>query len=214
MTSKAKNISNANGKQFLQDSFSQEQKILKLQLEMSSASITHNGLLGEVNEKHFIKFIRRYLPNRYAVDSGIVIDSRGRTSDQIDIIIFDNQYTPTLLDQQSHRYIPAESVYGIFEVKPYIDKENLEYTGRKAESVRILERTSIPIPYADGVYPAKPHANIIAGIIAIRINWTDDFGCAFSKVHETLVGSKYVDCGLALTGASFDTFSESNVFSF
>ena len=54
--------------------------------------------------------LRKYLPNRYAVAQGIVVDSNGATSDQIDIIIFDPQYTPTLLDQQSHRFVPAEAV--------------------------------------------------------------------------------------------------------
>ena len=80
--------------------------------------------------------LRKYLPNRYAVAQGIVVDSNGATSDQIDIIIFDPQYTPTLLDQQSHRFVPAEAVYGVLEAKPVISKQNLEYAGDKAASVR------------------------------------------------------------------------------
>ena len=129
MSCKAKDTSEIDGKAFLQQSFAMQQAMLKTQLEMSSVSITHNGTMGEVNEKHFIEMIKRYLPDRYAVDTGIVIDSNGKTSDQIDVVIFDNQYTPTLLDQQNHRFIPAESVYAVFEVKPHIDKVYLEYAG-------------------------------------------------------------------------------------
>ncbi len=214
MSSKAKDISRVNGKAFLQQSFTMQQAMLKTQLEMSSASITHNGTMGDVNEKHFIEIIKKYLPNRYAVDTGIVIDSNGKTSDQIDVIIFDNQYTPTLLDQKNHRFIPAESVYAILEVKPHIDKVYLNYAGKKAESVRVLKRTSVPIAYAGGVYPAKPHFEIIAGIIATNINWVDKFGKSFKEAHTKLSKTQQIDCGLAVSGASFDTFNEDKSFTF
>jgi hypothetical protein len=65
------------------------------------------------------------------------------------------QYTPSLLDQQKHRYVPAEAVYAVFEVKPSINWDYLIYAGEKADSVRILERTSIEIPHAGGTFPAK-----------------------------------------------------------
>ncbi|WP_031817408.1 DUF6602 domain-containing protein, partial [Vibrio parahaemolyticus] len=68
MSSIAKSLSNADGKEFLKQSFSMQQKVLKTQLDMSSATITHNGTMGEVNEQYFIEIIRKYLPNRYAVD--------------------------------------------------------------------------------------------------------------------------------------------------
>ena len=214
MTSTAKSLSKVDGKTFLQQSFAMQQAVLLKQLEMSSTSITHNGTIGEVNEQYFINIIRQYLPDRYAVDTGIVVDSEGKTSDQIDVIVFDNQYTPTLLDQQNHRFIPAESVYAIFEVKPHIDKIYMEYAGSKAESVRLLKRTSVDITHAGGVYAAKPPFEIIAGIVATKINWTDNFGSAFSAVHESLVGNKKLHCGLAVSGASFDTFNSDNSFTF
>jgi len=99
-----------------------------------------------------------YLPKRYAADSAIVIDSTGRTSDQMDVVIYDPQYTPTLLDQHDHKYIPAEAVYAVMEVKPTVNKSYLDYAGKKAASVRRLKRTSIPIPHAGGTY----HPNDIA----------------------------------------------------
>lgn len=214
MSCKAKDVSSMDGKAFLQQSFAMQQAMLKTQLEMSSVSITHNGTMGDVNEKHFIDMIRNYLPDRYAVDTGIVIDSNGKTSDQIDVVIFDNQYTPTLLDQQNHRFIPAESVYAVFEVKPHIDKVFLKYAGEKAESVRILHRTSVKIYHAGGVYPAKPHFDIIAGIVATNISWADNFGNAFNNALSEMTGTKRIDCGLAVSGASFDTFNDDHSFTF
>jgi hypothetical protein len=211
MSCKAKETSKIDGKAFLQQSFAAQQAILKTNLEMSSTSITHNGTTGDVNEKHFIEILRKYLPDRYAVNTGIVIDSDGKTSDQIDVVIYDNQYTPTLLDQQDHRFIPAEAVYAVFEVKPHIDKSYLEYAGKKAESVRVLRRTSVPIVYANGTYDAKPHFNIIAGIVATNIKWTDGFGATFTSVLSEMSDAQRIDCGLAVSGASFDTFNEGHI---
>ncbi|EOX3959675.1 TPA: DUF6602 domain-containing protein [Vibrio diabolicus] len=207
MSSVAKNLSNTDGKEFLKQSFTMQQRVLQSQLAMSAATITHNGTMGEVNEQYFIKIIKKYLPDRYAVDTGIVIDSNGKTSDQIDVIIFDNQYTPTLLDQQDHRFIPAESVYAVLEVKPKIDKGYLEYAAKKAESVRVLRRTSVGIPHAGGVYEPKQHFDIIAGIVATEIDWADGFGESFKRNHIALTGMQKLDCGLAVSGGCFDTFA-------
>ena len=195
------------GKKFLQNSLSIEQKLLQVKLELSSQSISHAGTMGSVNEEHFISVLRKYLPNRYAIDTGIVIDSKGSTSHQIDVIIYDKQYTPTLLDQKSHRYIPAEAVYALFEVKPTINKQYLDYAGEKAESVRVLHRTSIQIIHAGGKYAPKKLCPIVAGIVSSKIDWTDGFsGKSFHSNHSSLVGNKVLDCGLAVSGDCFDIF--------
>src|ERR1043166_802560 len=155
MSKVVKKISSADGKRFLQQAFSRQQSVLYEALEFAKASITHDGKCGDVTEKHFIKTLRSYLPNRYGVDSAIVIDSNGNTSDQMDIVIYDWQYTPSLLDQHDHKYIPAEAVYAVLEVKPEINANYVNYAGKKAESVRRLHRTTIPIPHAGGIYPDR-----------------------------------------------------------
>ncbi len=206
----AKNKSQIDGKMFLREAFELEQKLLRVKLELSSQSITHPSKLGDVNESYFIEVLRKYLPKRYAVDNAIVIDCTGTTSDQIDVIIYDNQYTPTLLDQKNHRFVPAEAVYAVFEVKPTINKSYLEYAASKAESVRRLHRTSIPIVHAGGEYPAKELFTIVAGIIANDIDWQDGFQApAFLKSYRSLKKGKCLDCGLAVSGGYFDSYNGS-----
>lgn len=125
---------------------------------------------------------------------------------------YDMQYTPTLLDQEKHRYVPAEAVYAVFEVKPTINKEYLIYAGDKAESVRTLERTSVPITFVAGKYEPKELFPITAGIIATKIDWTDGFaGGTFQKNHAELTGPKTIDCGLAVSGDSFDIYDGKTV---
>ena len=204
---KAKEKSKIDGEAFLRSAFAAEQEVLSVQLKLSSESITHDGVMGDVNEQHFIEVLRKYLPNRYGVDSAIIIDSNGETSDQIDIVIYDPQYTPTLLDQHDHRFIPAESVYAVFEVKPTINAEYLGYAAKKAESVRVLERTSVPITHVAGEPRIKELFPILSGVVATTISWSKGFsGKAFQRNISSLAGLQVLDCGLSVTGGCFDFF--------
>lgn len=198
------------GTKFLREAFALEQGLLQVQLELSRKSITHTGILGEVNEDRFIEILRRYLPRRYSVDTGIVLDSIGNTSHQIDVIIYDNQYTPTLLDQENHRFIPAEAVYGVFEVKPEINKGYLGYAADKVASVRKLKRTSIPIVHAGGTYPKRPLFEIVGGIVATDLGWVRGFNSpSFTKTVESLTKQRFLDTGLAVSGGFFDYYDGS-----
>lgn len=207
---KAKAVSKLDGKAFLREALLAEQRVLALQLELSSKSITHDGVMGDVNEQHFIQYLRSHLPSKYAADQGIIIDSNGATSDQIDVVIYDHQYTPTLLDQYSHRYIPAEAVYCVLEVKPTINKQYLDYAAAKANSVRILERTSVVIHGVAGQIPAKPQFEIVAGIVAINTEWNDGLAATAFETNLSAHKEAYrLDCGLSLNDKSFDTFDGS-----
>ncbi len=210
----SRSVHTAGNAEFLRQAFATEQECLIPKLR-SSDRITHAGDRGEVNEQHFIDFLRKYLPNRYTVEKAIVLDSEGDVSDSIDVVVFDRQYTPTLLDNDKHRYVPAEAVYAIFECKPKIDKDYLEYAADKARSVRRLKRTSVEIYTASGRIPAKEHFEIVAGILAITVDWTEGFkSAAFRNIHEQLDGDRNIDCGFAAEGASFDIFAGAGAYTF
>lgn len=210
----AKALSENDGHRFLKEAFQKDQKVLSTKLEFAECSITHDGKRGDVAENHFLDALRRYLPRRYSAGSAIVIDSHGHTSDQIDIVIYDQQFTPVLLDQHHHKYVPAEAVYAVLEVKPTINREYLQYAGRKAASVRKLHRTSCPIVHAGGTYPPKPLFPLTAGIVAANIDWSDGFGATFRDNHEQLFGSETIECGLALDGGAFDTFAGAGAYAY
>jgi len=188
---------------WLKEAFVQVQANLGAVIKLASHSISHGGVMGSVNEEHWLELFRQYLPNRYDVATGIVIDSLGNRSEQIDLVVFDRHFTPTLLTQKNHRYIPAEAVYGVFECKQTIDKDNLTYAQDKAASVRRMHRTSVAIAHAGGTYQPKPHLRIVAGILAPTASWADGLGEAFER-NLSNEPERVLDCGVALEHGCFD----------
>lgn len=188
---------------WLREAFAQVQTNLRSQMALAAQSISHAGTMGSVNEEHWLDVFRSYLPNRYDVATGIVIDSQGNRSDQIDVVVFDRHFTPTLLDQKNHRYIPAEAVYAIFECKPTIDKGYIEYAENKAGSVRRMHRTSVAISHAGGVFDPKKPFRILAGLLAPQASWADGLGQAFRQ-NLTVDNASSLDCGCALEHGCFD----------
>ena len=55
------------------------------------------------------------------------------------------------------------------------------YAQDKVASVRRLHRTSLPIPYAKGVYPAKPLIPILGGLLTFESEWSPPLGQSFDK---------------------------------
>ena len=115
-----------------------------------SAVYEHPLSCGVSSERHWINLFNRYLPQRYRATSGFIVDADGQRSRQIDLVIYDHFYSPLLFHDDSEPYIPAESVYAVFEVKRILYHKWILDAGRKAASVRRLRRTSVPLVWANG----------------------------------------------------------------
>ena len=125
--------------------FNTKQTILESKLDIL---LEHPVTKGEHCESAWIDFFRSFLPNKYAVDKGFVFDYKGNVSEQIDIIIYDTLYAPLMFGTDAgEKFITAESVYAVFESKPKIDKETLEYANNKINSVITLERFFIDLRF-------------------------------------------------------------------
>lgn len=71
--------------------------------------IKHAGTKGEATELHWLDMLNNYLPKRYRADKAFVLDCEGHLSDQIDVVVYDRQYSPFLFNQDNAIFIPAES---------------------------------------------------------------------------------------------------------
>jgi len=133
-----------------------------------------------------------------------VIDSRGECSEQIDIVIYDRQYSPFLYNQANQRYVPAESVYGVLEVKQDLSREHVHYAGQKAASVRRLYRTSAPVPYVEGIAAPRPLPRIVAGLVTYQSSWTPPFSDPLRDALAGLATEHQLDLGCALLHGAFE----------
>ncbi len=170
---------------------------------LSSRQISHAGEMGGATEENWRELLKAYLPGRYAVEGGFIIDVDGRESQQLDLIIFDRQYSPVLFEAGGVRYVPAESVYGVFEIKQDLSKQHVEYAGEKVASARRLKRTSAPIVHAGGEYPPKEPPTILGGILTAISAWSPPFGGPLTKALETLGEEQQLNIGCALQSGAF-----------
>ena len=115
----------------IRDLFLAKQETLIAALTETRSVIPHAGEKGAASELRWLNMLGE-LPRRYLARKGFVIDCNGRMSDQIDVIIHDTQYSPLLFESESTCFVPAESVYAVFDVKQTITKHEIEYAADKA----------------------------------------------------------------------------------
>ena len=177
---------------------------LRASLDSSRLAIDHSAELGSATEENWIGLLRTHLPQRYQADKAFVIDSLGATSEQIDIVIHDRQYSPLIYTQSKQVYVPAESVYAVLEVKQQLDRGNMVYAGEKAASVRRLHRTSVPVHHLGGVSEPPPLSPVLAGVVALESSWSPPFGGPFHETLKGLPAEQRLDLGCALKHGAFE----------
>ena len=154
---------------------------LATRLQSNRAMIDHPGAKGSATEEGWREMLGEYLPKRYCVSKAFVIDADGGQSDEIDLVVYDRQYSPFLFNQDGAIFIPAESVYAAFEVKQSLTAENVRYAIEKAASVRRLRRTSVTITHAGGAFTPRPPFQILAGLLTLESDWRPPLGNALME---------------------------------
>lgn len=103
--------------------------------------IPHNLSKGQSIEEIFRNFLKERLPKSVSVGSGIIVDSNGKVSKQLDVIVYDSLKTPIFYQDNITQIIPVECVYAVIEVKKEIpSEEKLDLIIENMESVRALEK--------------------------------------------------------------------------
>jgi hypothetical protein len=148
--------------------------------------------------------LSKHLPQRYRVCKGHVVDSRGGISDQIDVIVHDSHYCPLFLDEDCLCFVPAESVYAVFEAKQELTARYIAAAGEKAASVRRLFRTSAPIVERGQIRPPRPLTPILCGVLALVASWSDGLGESFRDALTNLKVDERLDLGCVLEAGAFE----------
>ena len=82
----------------LKDLFSALQRHMITDAEFSGA-LSHPTDKGDNSEANWIEWFAKYLPKRYKAAKATIIDSQGNISDQIDLVLYDAQYSYLAFNQ-------------------------------------------------------------------------------------------------------------------
>ena len=158
---------------------------IQWRLDGARKGLSHPGTKGDASENVWLELFQTYLPKRYQAAKAHVVDSKGNFSEQIDVVVFDRQFSPFIFFYEDQKIIPAESVYAVFEVKQSINACYVRYAQKKAASVRRLHRTSLPIPHAGGKYPPKDPPYIYGGLLTFESDWNPALGNSLLEALDT-----------------------------
>lgn len=118
-------------------------KKMQIDFKEVTANINHKGERGSSREEILLSYLGNYIPTKYEMNSGIIIDATGEQSRQQDIIIYDSFNSPVLLNMESTRMVPIESVFSVIEVKSSLNKTEISKCVNNISSVKSLVKNSL-----------------------------------------------------------------------
>jgi hypothetical protein len=126
----------------LTELFLQVSRQMRADFEQARATMTHPGMKGAAFENAFRSFLRRYLPRTLDISQGILVDSKGQITRQLDVIISDALRTPIFFESEGTRVVPVEGTYAVIEVKAHLDTAEIGRIFENMLSVRALAKTA------------------------------------------------------------------------
>ena len=67
---------------------------IQWRLDGARKGLRHPSTKGDASENVWLELFQTYLPKRYQATKAHVVDSKGNFSEQINVVIFDRQYSP------------------------------------------------------------------------------------------------------------------------
>jgi hypothetical protein len=130
--------------------------------------IDHAQAKGESNEYLIRKILDKFLPPKYGIVEGFLIDHRGQQSRQTDIIIYDKFSHPYLFfdePDKPHNFIPIDSAVATIEVKTTLKDsvdEAFNNIRTSREQLELLNPLGAPATWGEHFYMGHPSAFIFA----------------------------------------------------
>ena len=99
--------------------------ILKNYLDMEKSivkqlnfHVQHPTTIGGYREEIWRTFFEQIIPKKFSIERSVfIIDSSGNVSNEVDLAIFDEQYTPYIFRYGTLKFIPIEAVAVVIECK-------------------------------------------------------------------------------------------------
>ena len=101
--------------------------------------IKHKGLRGNFRESSLGRLLQSYIPFGWDLGSGEVVDYSGKTSSEIDLLIYNKASIPPILFRESEGCYPMESCFYVFEIKTTSTAKEIQETLEKFKKLRQLK---------------------------------------------------------------------------
>lgn len=116
---------------------------LRIEFDYQAKILGHPGEVGTGRENVLKNILAKFIPKRYAIDSGFVIDALNKRSKQMDIVIYEENYTPVFEIVKGKRFFPCETVVAVGQVKTKIgSRKKLQKCLNNIKSVKELDRSN------------------------------------------------------------------------
>jgi hypothetical protein len=112
---------------------------LRSEVDFINSLFHHQGVKGEGNEAVLRDLIKKFIPKRYGIGTGVLIDRFGHQSRQCDIVVYDTLLYPSLLSLSSVHLFPVDLVYATIEVKTTLDSGTVKEALQNIASVKALD---------------------------------------------------------------------------
>jgi hypothetical protein len=120
------------------DNYIQTEKALVNQLYFN---VTHPTTIGGFREDIWKNMFEQIIPRKFVIEQSVfIIDSHGNISNEVDLAIFDEMYTPYIFRYGRIKFIPIEAVVVVVECKS--SKPNPEELQKWAESINTLQTSN------------------------------------------------------------------------
>lgn len=108
----------------------------------------HPGEFGTYRERVLRELISDFVPQYMFLGEGFVCNKRNERSTQCDLVICDGNETPKIESDDSRRFYPVETLYGVGEVKSKLSIGELTTAARKLLEIKRLRwnKPSITVP--------------------------------------------------------------------
>jgi len=116
----------------------------------ATASYRNRLLKGRAREIFVASILRPYLNPTMGICTGMVTDSDGSHSAQMDVIIYDRNVVPPFLLSEGEGIVPIESVLATIEVKSRLTSTELNSAVDNARSLKLL------VPFFAEMKPGAP----------------------------------------------------------
>jgi len=107
--------------------------------------VKHNLTTGYFRETVWKRMFESIVPRKFAIDQSVfIIDSYGQVSKEVDLAIFDEQYTPYIFKYGNIKYIPIEAVAVVVQCKSTnTDTNSLDNWVKSIESLNTSNKSIV-----------------------------------------------------------------------